>query len=280
MTIIIIIFGLLYIAIGTIVLIGVTLHDINEALWLRAFRRHPYALRYRKRPQIFLDHQATNEQFDKMRRYYRNLSQTNMQADYILRIPSGSQLSDGLLQNAVKHLNTQNKIHIYELPTILVPTITVHDLLCNYRFIAADLFRKSRAGLGTPSTVNAVILRNVTITLTKKHIIYKALGAAIHVSLPFALVATTYTGIVLGISEILLIALGGYCLFMIAAIWWHDQLSFKQKLGYALLSPITLWYFAGVSIEQSLKILAHVSKAIFHSSVSLFVRVKDILRIV
>lgn len=280
MTLSIIIFGLLYIAIGAIVLAGVTLHDIKEALWLRGFRKHPNARRYRQRPQVFLESSIADQQFDKLRRHYRKLSRTRTRAEYTLRLSSISPSPEGMLQNAVMHLNNQRGPSIYELPIALVPAVTIRDLLNNYRSLASDLFRKSRAGLGAPQLSEGTVLRKSDTMPTRKMKLYAAASSFVRLSAPIMLVTTTYAGIVMNLSELLLVTLGSFSLFMVAAIWWHDQLSFTQKLGYALLLPITLWYFAGVSIEQSLKILAHVSKAVFHSGVSLFVRVKDILRIV
>lgn len=280
MTLSIIIFGLLYIAIGAIVLAGVTLHDIKEALWLRGFRKHPNARRYRQRPQVFLESSIADQQFDKLRRHYRKLSRTCTRTEYILHLSNTSQPPEGALQNAVMHLNDQHELSIYELPVALVPVVTLRDLLNNYHTLASDLFRKSRAGLGVPQFREGAALRKSDAMPTRQMKLYATASSFVRLSTPIMLVTTTYAGIVMDLSELLLVTLGSFGLFMVAAIWWHDQLSFTQKLGYALLLPITLWYFAGVSIEQSLKILAHVSKAVFHSGVSLFVRVKDILRIV
>ena len=270
---------LIYITIGLVTLIGITLHDIRETAWLRSYRRHPHAKRYRERPMVFVDLKGVSSaQLKSLRKHYRNLTLITS-SKYTLVLETPLSLPKDALKNAIMRLNSQPSLGSYEISPALAPAETLPQLFENYRHIANDLFRKSRSGLGI-YTADAPIMQTSNIQQTGRDKLYAALAITAKLPLPLLLIWLSYTGIVRGISEVLLAGLLSFGLFMITALWWHDQLTLRQKVSYALLLPITIWYFAGLSIEQSLKILAHMGEAIFHSCISLFVRIKDILRIV
>lgn len=275
----IIFIGLIYLTVGIIALIGITLHDIRETVWLRRYRKHPHAKHYRERPMVFVDSKGlSSAQLKSLRKYYRNLTLTTS-GKYTLVLETPVALPKDALKNAILRLNSQPDLKSHELSSTLTPAETLSQLFENYRSIASDLFRKSRSGLRV-YTADTPIIQTSNIQQTGRDELYTLLATIIKLPLPLLLIWLSYMGIVVGVSELLLAGLLSFGLFMIAALWWHDQLTLKQKMSYALLLPITIWYFAGLSIEQSLKILAHMGKAIFHSGVGLFVRVKDILRIV
>jgi len=276
----IIFIGLIYLTIGIVVLVGITLHDIRETAWLRSYRRHPHAKRYRERPMIFIDSQKiSSAQLMSLRKSYRKLTLTTA-SKYIFILETPPAFSKDALKNAIMRLNSQPSLGSYEISPALAPAETLPQLFENYRHIANDLFRKSRSGLGIYTPTSVSVIQKSHIQRTSRDKLYTLLATAAKLPLPLLLIWVAYMGIVVGISEVLLATLQSFGLFMIAALWWHDQLTLRQKISYALLLPITIWYFAGLSIEQSLKILAHMGEAIFHGSIGLFVRIKDVLRIV
>lgn len=274
--------GLGYLLVGIIALIGVTIFDLRETHWQKHYRAHPYARRYRTRPTLLVDPSTPATQLATLKKEYRKVSSRFPAPDEsnVLILQLKAPIQNDTIKPAIIKLISQSRADSIELPLELLPVATLHQLLINYYLIATDFFRKSRQGFGVQTKASSVIIQKRSRTLRQIDIIYILLSSSFRLIVPAVIIGILYTGIVLGATELIALTLVSCCLFMTASIWWHDQLNFRQKLIYLLLSPMSLWYFAGVATTASLEILTHMSKAILHGSISLFMRIKNVLRIV
>lgn len=68
--------------------------------------------------------------------------------------------------------------------------------------------------------------------------------------------------------------------YAIATIILHDELTWKQKCYMVILLPAALWYFLYSCYRPALERLTNMIKAKVPVSVSLFMRIKNVLRIV
>lgn len=72
----------------------------------------------------------------------------------------------------------------------------------------------------------------------------------------------------------------GATLFILAAIWWNNHLTMVQQLLYSALLPVTIGYCYLLLTSTVLKIFTNMTKAIVPISVSLFMRIKNVLGII
>lgn len=280
---------------GTIVfctvVVGISLHDIREIRRTGQRQKHPYAQRYRRRPlvSIRINGKLTEQKIRDLLKNnnYRKLeiitsSSQQIRGEFILTTNGSVPLQKNSIRHAVIELMSRPALHSLEIPVPIVRPGTLRELFAVYHQVAGSLFRKSRDGLGIylPDSKFLLLARSST----PRSSIYDKLYAIFAALAPQAILFTgglaIYMLLVLHQATPLAVILGSLGLFMAFAIWWCDQLGFMQKLGYSVLMPISLWYFIAVTLRKLLKILTDMSKAVFHGRIGLFMRVKDILRIV
>lgn len=275
--------GWLWCGIGLALIIGVSLHDIRAVWRQQAQRRHPHARRYRQRPLVSVISDGSSLV---LRRQlgYRNHEWIDAahtpRGEYILQL-NGHFIPNDALRRAVITLASQPAMRHVELPRRLSAPTTLWQLLANYRTIAGDLALKARGGLNIyPASASTVLLRRQQIRPTIADYCYRGIGVIALPTVAYGGAMAVSMALLFRQPQLLMAVLTGWGLWLGLAILWHDQLTTRQKLGYLAVAPVSLGYFVVVFVDLLLKVLTHMSKAIFHRGVGLFVRVKDVLWIV
>lgn len=268
---------------------------------------------YRKREIIIPDLKKSDQ---KQLRQYKSVRFTKNQkvgefgrGELILKMCGGMTIHPTTLTHAVWHFNDQpNTMAIACAATPRFYPSQPH-LLATYQSLASTLFLKATSIFGHVQTQSA----NLTIwkrefmgSSIPKRIIYaddasftnppitnfwmllksqhnKKWGSPItpYISLLFLGVTyITYLAIWLHQPALLTLALLGFALFQLAAIWWNNHLSWLHQCIYTVLLPINIGYFYLVAAIQTLEMLTNMTKAIVPLSVGLFVRIKNVLRVV
>lgn len=271
-------------------LIGISLYDIREIRHARAYRLHPHARRYRQRPlvSVVIRGEPTEQCLQSLQHTsYRKLQviaspSQKINGDLILTLPRAAILPKHAIRQAVIELSSRPNLSSLEVPVKIMSPTTLGELFGAYRDTMRSLFRKSRAGLGIspPSTAARLLTRTTSQETSAWQKVYTVSAAVAPLPALASGGLALYMLLVPGQAQPFMTLLAYLGLFMLLAIWWHDQLSFMQKVTYTILMPISIWYFLGVGVVNLLKILTNVSEAVFHSSIGLFVRVKDVLRII
>jgi hypothetical protein len=102
------------------------------------------------------------------------------------------------------------------------------------------------------------------------------LGAASFTAISYSL----YMAIWLHQPTLLLLTLLYFSFLTLATIWWNNHMSLRQKSGYILLLPLAYGYGYCMLTRMLLEMLTDMAKAVLPVSISLFVWIKNILRIV
>jgi hypothetical protein len=267
----------------TATLIGVTLLDVILIRQKQLYAKHPHARRWRHRPFISLI--GTAKQHLGYRKIEYIEADQQPKGELVAYTVSSIYLNKEILNQLIWEFNARpNLAQITLSPRISDPK-TFIQLIKNYFYIATDVFRRSRAGLGIYQTkpTQPVIQRVDTLQTqwqTYWHGLYQFVAAMNAILIPIAVTYIVYIALSTKQPDMLTIVLCSFGIFMAASIWGHEAMTFKQKVFYSLLLPVTpiIFYFA--SLTRLLKVLANVVKAIFHRRIGLFVRVKNVLRVV
>ena len=284
MSFVLLIFAGMWLGIGLICIGGVTLHDLRTIRRSVTISMHPHSRWLRRRPLVSVSNPDTIIGINKNGYKKIELSPGDQppKGEYILTANKRTTLPKNIIKEAVIELNHRPKVKSIELPVLLESPTNLTSLFLAYRHITNDFLRKSRHGLGIRSYYHQgpTLTRNKTLQFAFVDKLYTTIGSVALLSLPVVVISSLYLAAFLHQADLFKLILTGFGLWMLLAIWSHGQLSSLQKLSYTAGLPVTLGYFLICSFTRSLEMLTHMRKAIFHGSVSLFVRVKDVLRIV
>jgi hypothetical protein len=271
------------------VLVGVSINDIAMIIKEKEYRRHPHAKRWRNRPlvSVIIPSDITDQTIKSITQNgYRKIELIHNDAhspkgQLVLKISRDMILKKGVIRAAVHQFNGRPRLQRIELETTLSRPNTVRGFFAIYLQVIRSMFLKSRAGLGVypkQSVYPTIIRSDIPPHWTTR--LYQACSIASAFIAPAGFAYVYYIGFVLHQPDILMVALAVGSAFMVFVLWWNDQLSFKQKLTYMLLLPATIGFFIIAAFWRPLKMLANVTKAKVPIRIGLFVRIKDILRIV
>lgn len=277
--------------IAAVFLVGLVLHDIRSVRREAAYRQHPRARKWQWRPLISLRQtdMLSLDSLHTLKRAYRKLEITTPnappQGELVLVFGRDATLGKDILLSALRELSEDKTASVIELIPTISPPHTISSLLGNYRLMLASMLMKSRRGLSIAPTRSLFpVLMRKEHTSYRPHIIWRNLCTTADYLVAFGLPAILACGIFLALAlrhtDLLLMTISGFGVFLMTAIWSYDRLPIRWQLGYTLLAPITLGYFFALAWLRPLKMLADMAKAKVPIGVSLFVRVKDILRIV
>jgi hypothetical protein len=267
----------------TATLVGITLNDIILIRQQHQYKKHPYAKRWRHRPLISI----TGSSWQHVA--YRKIEYIKIgqepKGELVIHATNSTHLDKETISQVIWQFNAQPKLTQVTLASHLLPPATFTQLAKNYIHIASDIFRRSRAGIGIHSTANMqTITRRTSISPSPLQLywngLYQFMAAVSAVLIPVTITYVIYIAFATRQPDMLAVVLGSFAIFMTASIWVHETATLKQKIFYSLLLPVTPGIFYLASFVRLLKVLANVVKAIFHRRISLFVRVKDILRVV
>jgi hypothetical protein len=269
---------------------------------------------YRKR-EIIIPSLKKSDQ--KQLRRYRSIQFTQNQkigessrGELVLNISGGMTIHQATLAQAVWHFNDQPNVRAVTCAATPQFYPSESHLFATYQSLVATLFFKATSIFGhvQPQHANLTICKREFMAADMpKQIIYADDASFTHlpitnfwlllksqqnkkwrstiirpyVGLLFLCVTyTTYLAMWLRQPALLTLALLGFALFLLTAIWWNNHLSWLHRCIYTALLPISIGYFYLVAAIQTLEMLTDVAKAIVPLSIGLFVRVKNILRIV
>lgn len=284
-----------YILIGIVIsivatfLIGLTLYDIRIVGIEKQRKKHPHAKRWRRRPTLIID--ASPDTVRTIKKHYRNtytIDDTRAtNGELLLTLPVGVSVDKRSLLQSIRYLDIHPQLTSLEVATNLKHPKTVSEFLHLYRLIVATIIARARTGIGggmaSSSPLPMLTRRTNTPLRTSVQIwsyLYRTASYLITVAVPCILAYALYLAIIPHQLELLSVSTAVFCLFVGMAIWSYEQLTLVNKLSYTLLIPATLIYFALLAVWRPLKTLADMAKAKLPIGVGLFVRVKDILRVV
>lgn len=230
--------------------------------------------------------------------------------ELILELSGGVTIDPQAISRAVWHFNNSPDAQAVSLASQPYFYPSEPHLFTTYHLLINALINKSKGIFGHIHIDQATIImwRRASKSIdTSSHAIYADDAVATHLPISnlsvllkmqhlknsenwftqlyaamvfLALSYCLYQATLLHQTTLLGLALLCFTLFMIIAIWWNNNLSWNGKFLYSLLLPVSLGYFSILLVLNTLKFLAYVAKAIVPISISLFVRVKNILRIV
>lgn len=272
-------------------LIGITLYDVRMIKREQRFRRHPYAKKWRQRPILWLYPTSaafSTAELKDLRKLYRKIvfrEYIPEQRGIVLALGSAAELRKDTLLAALRQL-ADTPDRVIELIPAIQPAQSVGHLLGNYRVILATMVMKARSGLGV-APLSSLFPALIPVPPAKQgrtmktwNWLYHSSSFALAIILPVFITYTLYLGTILHQPGLFFICTAGFTVFLTIALWSYDHLGAVQKIGYCLLMPATYPYFLLLAWLRPLKMLADVAKAKVPISVSLFARIKDILRIV
>lgn len=112
----------------------------------------------------------------------------------------------------------------------------------------------------------------------RKHIIHLLLST--YYILLTATIGYALTVAIRSSIDPILILLGGFAAYFIISVLLFAPLTVLQRVYVLLLAPVALWYSMLLLAVSMLEVFANVAKAVFPIGISLFVRIKNILRVV
>lgn len=267
--------------------IGVTLYDLRAIRHEQLYRKHPQANKWRRRPVITarIAHHLPTDTLQAFKRYYRKIEPMNAQetsSEYTLVVHRNVLLDKTTLVSAVRQLNADESILAIELVPLVSKPQTLGQFLQLYRISLGVLLMKSRAGWKVnPRQSMFLILKRQDASqhrmIDRAHIYLRHFVAF---CTPIVLANAIYLALVAHHTELLLLCIVGFASLVTTALWSYQHMSYVHKAIYTLLLPATLGYFFILAWFRPLEMIANVAKAKVPVGVSLFVRIKDILRIV
>lgn len=252
--------SLVFIATGSMTLIGMTLHDLRKIrldIWLR---RHP-SVRFRSRPlvSIVVDGQPSDDCVESVwNSDYQKIellsSGQPTRGKLLLLLPTTDTiLGRTTISYAVRTLNDSSSLPIVELLPILSPPRTLGQFFHLYRHIAAAPFVMSRAGLGiiAPCPLWPTMMRPGQ-TINRRTYVYATGRWLVQVANLLTLLFACYLAIVLAQPALFIAYLFVLGIWMALAIAQYPHLSLRQRAAYLLLSPVAFSYFVFLCIQTSL----------------------------
>ncbi len=284
-----------YIFIGIVIsivamfLIGLTLYDIRIVEIEKQRKKHPHAKQWRQRPVLIID--ALPDAIRTIKKHYRNSYSINSAQvtndTLLLTLPDRATVDKHSLLQAIRYLDIHPQLTSLAVVSSPKHPKTLGEFLHLYRLSIATIIARARTGIGggmASSSPLPILTRQAsTPPRTSARIwsyLYRTASYLATVTVPCILTYALYLAIIPHQLELLAICTAVFCLFVSIAIWSYEQLMLVNKLSYTLLIPATLIYFAVLAVWRPLKTLADMAKAKFPIGVGLFVRVKDILRVV
>jgi hypothetical protein len=245
-------FGIILLAAFITFVVGMTLRDIHKVKLAREYRKHPHARRWRERPlvSIVIDGDPTEECLRRIRHSDYNKIQivTNGQAidgDYILTLAPDAILERTAISRAMREFSSDHSLGSIELPVAVRPPKTTRQLFSVYRLIAAAPFTATRAGLrvALPSTSTPTLIRMETYEFSVRSHLYTAGRWIVQVVVLLTLLYVVYVATTFYRPEFLLMYLATFGLWMLWSIASYRHFSFRQKLMYFALSPVSIIAF-------------------------------------
>ena len=147
----------------------------------------------------------------------------------------------------------------------------------------ADLVHLLNAGLAI-SFVKSARLLGIRPAMTRQQRQRKRLITRLltiyRLLLCVAIGYAVFTAAMYGSIEPLLIIAVGFLAYFTVSILILSQLTIWQRAYTLLLAPVALWYYLFLLYGTVLERFANMAKAVFPISVGLFVRIKNIFRVV
>ena len=154
--------------------------------------------------------------------------------------------------------------------------VNLSHFFTTYYFIGSSIFQKSRIGLG----ISPKPLTSRSLSRQRWNKIYKSTSFVATFITPLTISYALFMAISMRQPSMLALILLGFLLFMSLAVWLHERLSISRKLFYLAMLPTSIGFFFIISWKNLLEMLADVIKAVIPIGISLFMRIKDIRRVV
>lgn len=230
------------------VIVGMALDDIHDIKTKRAFKKHPYARKWRKRPQV--DIVASDDVFDELLRSvhgssYKKLrivNETSQSSDLQLVATGNVQLARNTVHEAVQRLNANPKLQTVSFTPVVEMPGTTMKLFRTYALLAHLPFVSARSGLNVPSQ----------FSLSKRNYEPSRLFMIVTTVLKWGnvllFVYGCYAAALLNQPELVLLYTCSLAFWLTWSILRYPYFSFAKKIALLILSPASFIYFVFLAI--------------------------------
>ncbi len=112
---------------------------------------------------------------------------------------------------------------------------TLRDLWRLYRHVVAAPFDDARSGFGVSLQTGSPV--------SWRHWVYVGFRGWVRLANFLAFVYAAYVAFALYEPTLFISYLGAFGVYLLMAIWQYRYFSWRQKIGYTLLAPVSLGYF-------------------------------------
>lgn len=250
---ILIIFGSVLAGSALVTITAITVQDMRIAKLSQFIKNNPKLERLKRRPliSIIIDEEPTDESIISLRHgNYRKIeivySGEKTHGDLMLPINPDTIIEKSLLSKAINRFNTNPEIEAIEIiPQPEIPD-NLRDLLHFYRQIVSAPFISVRAafrvvpiwGSGWPVIINL----HAKIPEWRARL-YAILRWVIQTANAFVLVYAVTLAAIFRQTDVLVLYLGLFIIWLIAAIWMYPYFTLRQKIVSIFLAPVSFGYF-------------------------------------
>ncbi len=258
--------GIYIVTVFTLIIIGTMRHDIRSIRVAAAFRRHPYARKWRNRPIVtIIGGTLTQKHTYRKIRIGDPSPELPPSNEVAAFIPQHVTISKLAISNAITVFNGSVSTTAVECYPIVQPARTIKDLFAMYYIFATSPFVAVRSGLGviTPDTGRPVISKHGPLMIGYADAVYLFFSWITKWINLFVFLSSLYLALILGHSGLFIIYLSGFSLWLSWAIVTYPDLPIKHKVGYLLLLPVSFVHFLYLILLAPLRVGSLVS-AIMH----------------
>lgn len=219
-----------------------------------AFRRHPYARKWRNRPAVTIigGSPAQKHTYRKIRSGPHSL----MHGETVAFIPDEVIIGKSAISDAIKLFNGNTSMIAVECYPVIQQAQTIRELFATYRIFAASPFVAVRSGLGiiSPSTLWPIIAKHSPLTMGYVSTMYMFFSWTAKWVNAFVVLYSLYLALNAGYSGLFMTYIVGFSLWMSWAIVMYPELSIRYKISYLLLFPVSFIYFMYLALLAPLRV--------------------------
>jgi len=222
-----------------LVIVTVTLYDLQTIHQEKVRRAHPHARRWRHRPYVAVHGTAPQQ----LHRQYRHVVTSDQPHNLVLFLRHDSTLPPTALRDAASHLYDQPKARFVELiPLQRFPT-TTRQFFATYASFADLPLVKLRDVLRVrPTTGNRPFIARSPLAGTYRDHSYATLAWLLGCCNIILLLYVAYVAVAAGQYSYLAAYISMFSLWLAWAIVSHPWLNTWQKLAYIVLMPASFGY--------------------------------------
>jgi hypothetical protein len=228
---------------------------------MRVIRANRHVIHFRRQPlvSIVVDDSVTDASLKSIssgdyRKYEIVFAGEPVRGDLVLYLRCGTILAPTEIRHAVQQLHNLSDCRFVEIRPALAKPDNLTQFFHLYRTIVMAPFISVRAQLDIRPLAQSLwsVMQRTSLSKTWRTYAYQIVSWILSLANAAVVLYLVYLAAWLGQSDLLLLYITAFWLWIIVSAWDYPYLSIKQKVVYTLLAPVSFLYFLLLAIAAPL----------------------------